>query len=81
MVPRADQGDVMADREELKGRDDKYRKDEPDTGRPEDRPSEPERRGSGPGRQGQGAGDSPGGQPGSGRKGTGSEVDDTEDEK
>jgi hypothetical protein len=45
----------MAEREELKGRDDKYRKDDPEYGQSASRTGEPGRSNE-PGRQGQGGG-------------------------
>jgi len=62
----------MAEREELKGRDDKYRKDEPDSSRSGSRTEEPDHMKE-PGRLGRGNPDRSGSQPGSPRKGTGSD--------
>jgi hypothetical protein len=73
MVPCANRRiPLMTDREELKGRDDKYRKDEPESGRPGSSPKEPGRQSNEPGRQGQGSGSEkyPNPNP-SGQKGTG----------
>lgn len=65
----------MAERDDLKGRDDKFRKDDPDN-KSGQRTGDPGRQGNEPGRQGQGGSGSenyPGSQPGSQRKGTGSD--------
>ena len=65
----------MAEREDLKGRDDKYRKDDPES-KSGQRSGDPGRSGNEPGRQGQGGSGSesyPSGQPASQRKGTGSD--------
>ena len=71
----------MAEREDLKGRDDKFRKDDPDN-KSGQRTGDPGRQSNEPGRQGQGGSGSenyPGTQPGTGsqpgsqRKGTGSD--------
>ncbi len=70
----------MAEREDLKGRDDKFRKDDPDN-KSGQRTGDPGRQSNEPGRQGQGGSGSEnypgapgsGSQPGSQRKGTGSD--------
>ncbi len=55
MVPRATRRiPLMTDREELKGRDEKYRKDEPESGRTGSPEKEPSRQSDEPGRQSQG---------------------------
>ncbi|HTO77450.1 MAG TPA: hypothetical protein VMQ61_15360 [Thermoanaerobaculia bacterium] len=65
----------MAEREDLKRRDDKFRKDDPDN-KSGQRSGEPGRQGNEPGRQGQGGSGTenyPGSQPRSQHKGTGSD--------
>jgi len=66
----------MAEREDLKGRDDKFRKDDPTDNKSGQRSGDPGRSGDEPGRQGQsgsGSESHTGNPPGSPRKGTGSD--------